>query len=135
MKQIPSSRDKFRRLAILEIDPYKILGSDEKIHYLIEAAKTADAIFWRQVLTEMEPGSLFRQAGNDDELKEMLLFNYGPYDGLNDNAPLLPVPIKSAGGGLYPRDLTATEFVDYIQSHKEAKAALESPYTVIRRTN
>ena len=135
MKQIPSSRDKFRRLAILEIDPYKILGFDEKIHYLIGAAKIADAIFWRQTLPEMDPASLLQQASNDDELKEMLLFNYGPYDGLNGDAPLLPVPIKSPGGGFYPSDLTPTEFLDYVQSHKDAKAALQSPYTIVRRTN
>jgi hypothetical protein len=135
MNQISPSRDKFRRLAILEIDPYEILGIDEKVDCLVQAAKTADAIFWRQVLPGTDSVAVLRQAGNDNELKEMLLFNYGPYDALNGDAPLLPVPKKAPGAGFYPRDLTPAEFLGYIQSHKDASAALQSPYTIVRRTN
>src|SRR5204863_2780421 len=54
---------------------------------------------------------------------------------LNNDAPLLPLPRKAPGVGFYPTDLTQKEFVDYVQHHKESKSDLESPYTVIRRTN
>src|ERR1700731_52123 len=137
-KNTTSSREKFRRLAVLDIDPHTILGLErgsDNIEYLLQAVKTADAIFWRQVLPDIDPQLLLKQAENDDELKEMLLFNYGPYDRLNNDAPLLPVKKKPPGVSFYPTDLTRNDFIHYIQRHKESKSALESPYTVIRRTN
>jgi hypothetical protein len=132
------SRDKFRRLAVLEIDPDTILGNgkdSENIEYLLGAVRAADEIFWRQVVPGFDLQALLEQAKGDNELKEMLLFNYGPYDRLNDDAPLLPVPRKFPGVGFYPADLTQAEFVDYLRREKASKDNLESPYTVIRRTN
>jgi hypothetical protein len=131
-------RNKFRRLAILEIDPAAILEAEEhsdKIDLLLQAVQKADAIFWRQVIPDVTPESLLQQAGTDDELKEMLLFNYGPYDRLNNDESLLSAPKKPPGAGFYPADLTREAFIHYLQQHHESKAELESPYTIVRRAN
>lgn len=134
VKQTPVSREKFRRLAVLEIDPYQILGTGQKIDYLIEAARIADAIFWRQVSPEDTPQSLIEQAGDDEELKEMLVFNYGPYDRLSENLPLLPYARpRKRGLGFYPADLTEAELAAYLEAHPKLRMQFESPYTVIQR--
>src|SRR5204863_8075953 len=106
-KLMRESREKFRRLAVLDIDPDAILGSQssDKIQCLIDAVRAADAIFWRQVVPDYDRQSLLERAGGDGELREMLLFNYGPYDRLNNDAPLLPLPRKAMGVGFYPSDL------------------------------
>jgi hypothetical protein len=137
-ESINSSRDKFRRLAALDIDPAAILGLEGRsdyLRYLLQAVKAADAIFWRQVVPDIDYQLLLQQAGSDNELREMLLFNHGPYDRLTNNAPLLPAPTRSPGAGFYPPDLSRRDFVDYIQSHPKSRNDLESPYTVIRRMN
>jgi len=129
-------RDRFRRLALVEIDPMRFLpsGSYAQIAGLLfEAADVVDEIFWRQVSPDQDKSSLLAQAGDDQELRELLLFNYGPYDRLNNNAPLLDSTPKAPGAGFYPIDLTQKEFADYIRDHPESKKAFESPYTVIRR--
>jgi hypothetical protein len=134
-----AARAKFRQLATLDIDPEAVLrGRDRSgnLEYLLRAVETADAIFWRQVMPDVDPKALLQQADGDEELKEMFLFNYGPYDRLNDDAPLLRgVPRKPPGLGFYPNDLTQEDFVNYIRSHGESKTEFESPYTVIRSTH
>jgi peptidase M49-like protein len=132
-----AARAKFRQLAILDIDPLAVLrGSDGSVEYLLRAVEVADAIFWRQMMGDSDRESLLQRANGDDELKEMLFFNYGPYDRLNNDAPLLDgVPRKPPGAGFYPNDLTRKQFIDYVRTHRGSKAAFESPYTVIRRTD
>jgi len=133
-----SSRDKFRRLAVVDIDPAGILGLERDSDYLrclLRVIRAADAIFWRQVAPCIDYQLLLQQAGVDHELKELLLFNHGPYDRLANNAPFLPVPPRSPGGGFYPADLTRQEFLNYVERHKRSRDNLESTYTIIRRRN
>ena len=131
-------REKFRRLAVVEFDTKELLppGLDESnLSNLLRAADIADEIYWQQVSPEMDRSYLLEKAGADDELKEMLLFNYGPYDRLDGDLPLLPVPPRFAGLGFYPKDLTREKISQYLSIHPEVKSRFESPYTVIRRTN
>lgn len=130
--------ERFRSLALVEVDPRELLPAGGDAHaavYLLEAADVVNEIFWRQALPQESRATLLAQVGGNEELKELLLFNYGPYDRLNNNAPLLPVEPKPAGAGFYPPTLTQTEFSEYIQTHPEYRAEFESPYTVIRREN
>jgi len=131
-------RERFRRLALVEFDANEVLpaGVDRShIDHFLKAADVADEIFWRQVSPEVDRASLLGKAGDDEELREILLFNYGPYDRLDGDAPLLPVGPKFAGLGFYPRGLTREKLGTYLRSHPECKAFFESPYTVIRRAN
>ncbi len=131
-------RDRFRRLALVEFDAKELLPADvdqRHIDNFVKAADVADEIFWQQVSPEFDRESLLAKAGDDEELKDILLFNYGPYDRLDADVPLFPVRPKFAGLGFYPRGLTREKLGTYLQSHPERKAFFESPYTIIRRAN
>ncbi|HLM82674.1 MAG TPA: hypothetical protein VK302_18875 [Terriglobales bacterium] len=130
-KAAEASRQGFRKLAIVEFDP-KDFSLGETYH-LLKAADVVDDIYWRQATSEAGPSSLLALAGDDRELKEMVLFYYGPYDRLNNDSPFLAVGPKPQGSGFYPRDLTREEFTSYLHAHPDDRAWLESPYTVIRR--
>ncbi len=133
-----SSRKRFKTLALVDFDPREFIPTEldpTKANYLLKGADVADNIFWQQALPDIALSSLLAQAGDDKELKEMILFHYGPYDRLNNNSPFLLVEPKVSGSGFYPRDLTREEFTDYIQNHPDCRPSFESPYTVIRRVS
>jgi len=134
-KNADKARRSFRKLATVEFNPrdfFPPAASLDEMNLLIKAADIVDRIFWRQT-TSQDSASVLALAENDPELREMVLFYYGPYDRLNDDAPFLPVEPKPAGAGFYPHDLTEKEFTNYLQSHPESRSSFESPYTVIRR--
>lgn len=134
-KSTNAARESFRKLALVEFDAQEFLPPDmgfDETRFLVKAADLVDDIFWRQV-SLVDPSSLFALAGEDQELREMALFYYGPYDRLNNDSPFLPVEPKPPGAGFYPHDLTREEFTSYLQSHPDCKSSFESPYTVIRR--
>jgi hypothetical protein len=137
-KLAKTSRKRFQTLALVEFDPQRLLptGIDlPNLNNLIQAADVADDICWEQLLPDTDRSSLLEQAGDDEELKELILFNYGPYDCLNNEAPMLPFKPKFSGAGFYPQDLTREEFINYLKVHPEGETSFESPYTVIRRSN
>lgn len=134
---VESSRETFRRLAVFEIDPNELLlpeSGPTNGKELLEAADLADEVFWRQVLPEIDYRTLLEQI-DDEELREIFLFHHGPYDRLHDDAPFLPIAPRSPGVGFYPRDLTREAFVNYLKTHHQSVPQLESPYTIIERTN
>jgi len=132
-KSANASRQRFRQLALVEFNPKEFLTTGVGFHRLLNAADVVDDIFRRQVSSEAGQSSLLALAGEDQELKEMILFYYGPYDRLNNDSPFLPVEPKPHGAGFYPRDLTCEEFTNYLQNHPDCKSSFESPYTIIRR--
>jgi Peptidase family M49 len=137
-KMDQSFRERFRKLVLVEFDTRKLLptGVDRsKIDHLLRAADLADEIYWRQVSPEHDRASLMAKAGDDGELKEILLFNYGPYDRLDGDAPVLAVSPKLAGLDFYPEDLTRDGMQTYLRQYPESRSRFESPYTIIRRTN
>lgn len=136
--RIEMARATFRKLAVFEVDTKNssVARSDwEKTRYLLAAMDLVDELFWRQASPEIDYRSLLEQMGDDEELKEMFLFNRGPYDRFNNNEPFLPVEPEFAGGGFYPRDLTRDEFLEHIRENRDLEPLFESPYTLISRTN
>jgi hypothetical protein len=128
-------RDSFRKLASVEFDPFALAppGTDErKLQYFLQAADAADEIFWKQTTSGRDRESITRLAGQDEELKAMIRFHYGPYDRLNAFTPFVRVPTKPLGAGYYPPDFTREEFFRFLASYPECKRAFDSPYTVIR---
>jgi hypothetical protein len=128
-------RDSFRSLASIEIDPFLLVpaGTDErKLHLFLQAADAADEIFWKQTFSGGDRESVLRSVRDDEELREMIAFHYGPYDRLDDFRPFIPVPAKPLGAGFYPPDFTREKFFSFLASHPECKAAFNSPYSVIR---
>src|SRR5712692_2614701 len=131
-----TSRQRFRELAPVEFDPAEFLPPEadpEEIDDLLQAAGVVDKIFWQQASPQAHVSKLLAVAGDDEELKQMVLFHYGPYDRLNNNSPFLPVGPKPPGAGFYPPDITRDEFTTNLQNHPDCRPSLESPYTVVQR--
>src|SRR5437016_825120 len=88
---------KFRTLAPVEFDLEKILPNEIRpanLTDLIKAADVADSIFWEQVFPHADRLWQLELAEGDQELREFIQFNYGPYDVLNDDVAVLPVEPK-----------------------------------------
>ena len=98
---------------------------------LIDAARSMDAIFWRQAYGNRD--SLLRSV-KDPALQRYLEINYGPWERLANNAPFMGgVGPKPAGAGFYPHDMTKEEFEAAAKKSAQAGKALRSQYTVVRR--
>ncbi len=135
---LESARATFRKLAVFEVkadDAPLVRSNWNSVKHLLAATDAIDDLFWLQGSAGVDYRSQLSAMGDDEELKEMFLFNRGPYDRFNNNKPFLITEPEPAGKGFYPFDLTQQEFVDYISRHPEDKSAFESPYTVIRRVD
>ncbi|GGG24828.1 dipeptidyl-peptidase 3 family protein [Pontibacter amylolyticus] len=103
------------------------LSEKEKqmIPLLIEASNIMDELFWYEAYGKKD--SLLN-ALTDDEAKQFVKINYGPWDRLNNNEPFIPgVGPKPDAANFYPHDMTKEEF---------EKASLKdkaSQYTFLRR--
>ena len=107
----------------LTTDLEKLSDNERRmIPLLIDAARSMDAIFWRQAYGNRD--SLL-QSIKDPATRRYAEINYGPWDRLDDNAPFVEgVGPKPKGAGFYPRDMTKEELKG---------KALESQYTLVRR--
>jgi len=135
---LQSARATFRKLAVFEVEARKssaALSDWEKTKHLLAATDLVDELFWQQASPNLDFQSLLEQIGDDEELREMFLFNRGPYDRFNNNQPFLPVAPEFVGGGFYPDDLTRQEFLDHIRQNRDLELSFESPYTLISRSN
>jgi hypothetical protein len=101
------------------------------IPLLIDAARSMDAIFWRQAYGSRD--SLLESI-KDPGTRRYAEINYGPWDRLDNNAPFIEgVGPKPAGSGFYPHDLTKEEFETTAKRSPAKGKALRSQYTVVRR--
>jgi hypothetical protein len=116
----------------LTSDLAKLSQNERKmIPLLIDAARSMDAIFWRQAYGNRDSllGAL-----PDPGTRRYAEINYGPWDRLDDNAPFVEgIGPKPAGAGFYPRDLTKEDFEKAAAKGPAQAKALRSQYTVIRR--
>ncbi len=108
------------------------------IEKLAEAGKIADQIFWHQSAIDAVSvrDSLSKlNKPEDEEIREYVRINYGPYDVIFGNERFLPgePKVRFSGAGFYPQDLTKNEFEQYIKTHPDIKDAFQSQYTVIVR--
>jgi len=114
------------------------LSAEEKkvVNLLIQASNKMSEIYLVQHSAD-NPAmrrELAASKGPDSALLlDMFDLMAGPWDRLNDNATFWGTQPYPAGGGLYPTDLTKVQLDAYIAAHPEEKAALLSPYTVVRR--
>jgi hypothetical protein len=99
----------------------------QMIPVLIDIAKIMDDIYWMQTYGNKD--SLFAKITNENT-KKFIELNYGPWERLNNNAPILDsIGEKPAGANFYPKDMTKDEFEKFADSNKK------SLYTLIRRDN
>lgn len=104
------------------------LSSNQKqvISLLIDASKIIDNLFWQQAFGDNK--KQFLANIEDPETRRFIEINYGPWDRLNGDKPLLTnVAEKPAGAQFYPEDMTKEEFEN---SDFEGNKSL---YSIVKR--
>jgi hypothetical protein len=121
----------------MEVDT-AFLSAEERdvVNLLIKASDLMSEIYLRQRY-EKNPEvrrviSMNRRADRN-LLVEMFDRNFGPWDEMADLRPFWGTTPMPEGAGFYPEDLTRAELEAYVAAHPDQKAALLSPYTVVRR--
>ncbi len=116
-----------------------VLSDKERkvLEKMIEAARLMDEIFWRQ--SSHDALAIRRRlevshSPSDRDLLRYLRIHYGPYDRIDEFQPFLGDQSKPLGAGLYPPDLTKEDFLAYVSAHPAEQAAMESAYTVVKRS-
>lgn len=92
---------------------------------LVQASEVMDDLYWRQ--SWPDKAGLLAKAP-DAATKELLETNFGPWDRLNEDTPILPgIGPRPPGGVFYPADMTKEEFENADLADKA------SWYTLLRR--
>ena len=92
---------------------------------LVRAAQVMDTIYWKQWYGDREA---LLSGITDAATRRLVELNYGPWDRLNEDTPIVEgAGPRPPGGNFYPRDMTKEEFE---QAQLEGKDSL---YTHVRR--
>jgi hypothetical protein len=103
----------------------------QMIPLLIDAARSMDAIYWRQAYGNRD--SLL-QSVTDAATRRYIEINYGPWDRLDGNAPFVDgAGPKPKGAAFYPRDMSKEELETAAARSPAQAKALKSQYTLVRR--
>ena len=95
------------------------------VKILIDASDIMNELYWYETYGDQSNAMALTE---DEDLKEYLKINYGPWDRLNGNEPFIEgVGPKPAGANFYPADMTKEEFENSTLDDKQ------SPYTFLRR--
>ncbi len=103
------------------------LSEKEKqmIPLLIKAVKVMDELFWYEAYGDKD--ALLKSI-KDKNTRDFVALNYGPWDRLDDNKPIIAsFGKKPDGANYYPKDMTKEEFEKSALKHKD------SLYTFIER--
>ena len=93
---------------------------------LVEASQVMDDLFWQQSWSGDREALLARAP--DDATRELVRVNFGPWDRLNADTPLLEgIDPRPPGGMFYPADITKAQF------EAADLADTASWYTLLRR--
>ena len=111
------------------------LSSEERqvVNLLIQASNLMTPIYLRQSAADNPQTRAKIAATGNKALLAKFDANLGPWDEFEDGKPFFGGKAKPAGAGFYPADLTKEQFESYLAAHPDQKAALTSPYTVVRR--
>lgn len=94
---------------------------------LVSAARVMDDLFWQQAYGDKD---LLLEGIRDSQARRFAIINYGPWDRLDGNRPILPgVGSKPPGANYYPADITKAEF----EAAATADPELLSQYSLVRR--
>ena len=105
----------------------------ELVSRLVAASRCLEDIFWRQSDPEGLALLVSVSKGGDPRLRRLLTINGSRFDLIDGNRPFAGNQPFAPGAGLYPRGLTSQEIESYVKAHPEKRAAVYSPYTVVRR--
>ena len=107
------------------------------VHKLVEATQYLEDIYWRQ--SDPEGLTLYERLKNsthaqDVNVRKFLVINGSRYDLLDDNKPFIGNDPYKPGRGYYPSGLTREQIEQYVKDHPDQKAAIYSPFTVVRQS-
>jgi hypothetical protein len=113
--------------------PYDPSGLDARQRQLVDklaaASRYMELIYWQQ--SDPEALKLYRST-KDPQLKRLLAINGARFDLIDQNKPFVGTQPIPPGRNLYPPGLTRAEIEAYVKAHPAEKAAIYSPYTVLR---
>jgi hypothetical protein len=133
---LAASRAKIAHIAMRPDTGYLNAEERQVINLLIQAANKMSDIYLRQNYSrnpEVRNAIARNRRADQPLLLDMFDLMAGPWDRLDDDRPFWGTQAKPAGGGFYDDDMTKAELDAYIAAHPDQKAALLSPYTVVRR--
>ena len=131
-----AQRGKLARIEMMPDTAYLSVEEREVVNLLIKASGLMSEIYLRQRALDNPQTrvAISRSRRPDrDVLLDLFDRNFGPWDALDDLHPFWGAEPMPEGAGFYPPDLTRQEFNAYLAAHPDQKAALLSPYTVVRR--
>jgi hypothetical protein len=124
----PEAPSRFDIYASVRLNPDLGKLSDKQrqmIGLLIDAAKISDDIFWQQVWGDREA---LLDAIEDPEARQFAIYNYGPWDRLDNDRPFLEqYGPRPPGARFYPEDMSKEEFEAWDQPGKDGQ------YSLVRR--
>ncbi|MFZ3482620.1 dipeptidyl-peptidase 3 family protein [Sphingomonas sp. 3-13AW] len=127
------------KIARIDITPdTSFLSPEERqvVNLLIQASDLMTPIYLRQrdVLNPATRTAIERSRRGDQALLlDWFDANLGPWDEFAELQPFWGTRAMPEGAGFYPDDMTREEFEAYLARNPDQKAALTSPYTVVRR--
>lgn len=127
------------KLATIHMDvDTAFLSAEERdvVNLLIKASDLMSEIYLRQRSVDnpqVQRAISMNRRADRDLLVEMFARNFGPWDEQAELHPFWGTDPMPEGAGFYPKDLTRAELEAYIAANPSEKAALLSPYTVVRR--
>ncbi len=133
---LAASRAKIARIEMTPDTSYLSAEEKQVVNLLIRAANRMSDIYLRQnyAANPQVRGAIARSRRADQaQLLDMFDLHFGPWDTLGEGHAFWGGKPKPAGAGFYPEDLTKAEFDAYLAAHPAEKAALTSPFTVVRR--
>ncbi|MFZ0980133.1 MAG: hypothetical protein WAN23_12105 [Candidatus Acidiferrales bacterium] len=120
--------------------PFDSSGLTERekqmVDKLLDASGLLDCIYWRQ--SDPDGLKLYLSLTHTTNpqfqmLAEYLKINGGRFDLIDDNKPFVGTQPMPMGRGFFPWGMTSDEFNAYVAAHPDQKAALYSPYAMVRR--
>jgi hypothetical protein len=100
-------------------------GERRVLRHLIRAAQVMDDLYWQQNYGDR---NALLASLSDPALRRLVDINYGPWDKLGDEQPLLTtVGAKPPGANLYPADITKDELNTLAPSDRD------NAYSIVRR--
>ena len=103
------------------------------IEKLVDASKLIDKLYLSQIYKKNDE-IIKKLSSENQSLLKYFMWNMGPWDRLNDDAPFAVDFKRPLGVEFYPKDISKKEFLDRINNSKD-KDAFTSFYTVIKRRN
>lgn len=135
--QAQTIEERLAPYAIVEIAvPWDLITGEDRavLEKLYRAAAVMDELFLRQVCAKnVEMRGKLLKEGDPVKIR-FFRINFGPWDRLADDEPVLCERPKPLGATFYPTDMTREEFSNWIAAHPDDKEGFEGTFTVLRRS-